>query len=579
MQPLNHRNVSRRILRLAPPVVFKSVFVVLCLLGPAPAWAGGVVTNCTEASLRAAMAGGGTVTFACDGTITLGNMITCSSDTALDGTGHDVTISGNCTVPVFYVNPAVTLSVSNLTIADGRASQGAGILNAGGTVNLNTVTFRLNIAPVGGAIYNASGQMILQSCDFTDNRASTAYASQATFGGAIYNLASMDLDNCQFTGNTASGASGTFIMGIGPVGPGEGSGGAIYNAGQLTIDRTTFSANATYGGMGYIGPGITGTLNGDTGGNGANGFGGAICNLGSLGIDRSTLCSNVVMGGSGGQGGYGIWYMDIGGNGGNGGNGAIGRGGALFNAGSAELVNCTITASMAQGGTGGTGGSGAGKTGYGGNGGGGGIGIDGGVSGSCSFVNCTIAWNASVGGAGGAGGGAINFPPGLPGSSGSASGANPTGFLLNTLLFSNHPAGNDTFADPKLGPLADHGGPTLTMALQPDSPAINAGSAVGAPAADQRGVVRPQGPGVDIGAFEFRCPQFVGTALENATNYRLQMTGLEPCQAFAVQVSSNLLNWIAITNFIVGTNGGLEFCTPLSPAVPAHFYRLKAVAP
>ena len=33
------------------------------------AQAGGVVTNCTEAALRAAMVGGGTVTFVCDGTV------------------------------------------------------------------------------------------------------------------------------------------------------------------------------------------------------------------------------------------------------------------------------------------------------------------------------------------------------------------------------------------------------------------------------------------------------------------------------------------------------------------------------
>ena len=40
-----------------------------------------VVTNCTEAALRAAMAGGGTVTFACDGTITLASTITNRVDT------------------------------------------------------------------------------------------------------------------------------------------------------------------------------------------------------------------------------------------------------------------------------------------------------------------------------------------------------------------------------------------------------------------------------------------------------------------------------------------------------------------
>ena len=50
--------------------------LALLLLPPVAAWAGGVVTDCTEAELRGAMAGGGAVTFACDGTILLANTIT-----------------------------------------------------------------------------------------------------------------------------------------------------------------------------------------------------------------------------------------------------------------------------------------------------------------------------------------------------------------------------------------------------------------------------------------------------------------------------------------------------------------------
>ncbi len=56
--------------------------------------------------------------------------------------------------------------------------------------------------------------------------------------------------------------------------------------------------------------------------------------------------------------------------------------------------------------------------------------------------------------------------------------------------------------DPLLGPLADNGGPTLTHALLPVSPAIDAGDDAFCPAIDQRGVIRPQGLHCDIGAFE-----------------------------------------------------------------------------
>ena len=62
-----------------------------------------------------------------------------------------------------------------------------------------------------------------------------------------------------------------------------------------------------------------------------------------------------------------------------------------------------------------------------------------------------------------------------------------------------------------LGPLQDNGGPTMTHALLPGSPAINqipvedCLDADGAPlATDQRGVSRPETGGTlcDVGAFE-----------------------------------------------------------------------------
>jgi len=53
-----------------------------------------------------------------------------------------------------------------------------------------------------------------------------------------------------------------------------------------------------------------------------------------------------------------------------------------------------------------------------------------------------------------------------------------------------------------LGPLADNGGSTQTMALLPGSAAIDAGDDDACPITDQRGIVRPQGAHCDIGAYE-----------------------------------------------------------------------------
>ncbi|TWT95439.1 choice-of-anchor Q domain-containing protein [Neorhodopirellula pilleata] len=78
--------------------------------------------------------------------------------------------------------------------------------------------------------------------------------------------------------------------------------------------------------------------------------------------------------------------------------------------------------------------------------------------------------------------------------------------------------GSEIAIDPRLGPLADNGGPTPTHALLPDSPALNSGNPVFLPdemvevdgvggfvapiSSDQRGVPRIQLGAVDIGAFE-----------------------------------------------------------------------------
>ncbi|MBV9067387.1 MAG: hypothetical protein JO093_19705 [Acidobacteria bacterium] len=62
-------------------------------------------------------------------------------------------------------------------------------------------------------------------------------------------------------------------------------------------------------------------------------------------------------------------------------------------------------------------------------------------------------------------------------------------------------------ADPLLGPLTNNGGPTRTMSLGANSPAIDAGDSGVAPATDQRGNPRTDGNGdgtviADIGAYE-----------------------------------------------------------------------------
>jgi predicted outer membrane repeat protein len=85
----------------------------------------------------------------------------------------------------------------------------------------------------------------------------------------------------------------------------------------------------------------------------------------------------------------------------------------------------------------------------------------------------------------------------------------------NTCAFAG--TGDKINTNPLLGTLANNGGPTQTQALLAGSPAIDAGTGVGAPAVDQRGVSRPQGAGYDIGAYEYT-PLISGNVFEDV-NY------------------------------------------------------------
>ena len=617
--------------------------VALLFFLPVTAWAGGVVTNCTEAALRTAIGGGGAATFACDGTITLASTITNNVDLTLDGTGHQVTISGGSAVRVFWVNTNISFTVVNLTIANGSSLGGSAILNAGGTVNLTGVTLSGNTATAGGvnndalspkagggAIFNRGGTVNAANCSFAGNTAMTPYSSYmggasnvlvyggairneagqinlrscafvgnlatgggtpaAYFaipgdtgrGGAIHNSGTLAVDLCIFTGNAATGgATGGPTLDSAGISGSEGSGGAIYNQGTLMVDRTTLGGNTATGGTG--GAGGTGdptaTLNGFPGGTGGAANGAAICNLGSFWITHSTLVSNVVTSGAGGAGGSGAQDMDMGGNGARGGNGGSGLGGALFNTGAASLVNCTIAFNTGSGGSGGKGGSGAGYRGLYGGGGAGGNGGSGfgGVDGTCNLTNCTVAGNCGYAGSGGAGGGVVAgdpAAPGAPGLNGVAWGGTTCSALVNTLIASNAPAGGDSFTDPKLGPLADNGGPTLTMALLPGSPAIDAGNTSLAPTTDQRGFPRPAGLAADIGAFEY------GSMMPIIAVRRSGTTGLNILgrgnagQSCRLLSSTDLSSWVPMATNQIGANGTVLFYDNYAPGSACRFYRL-----
>jgi hypothetical protein len=121
---------------------------------------------------------------------------------------------------------------------------------------------------------------------------------------------------------------------------------------------------------------------------------------------------------------------------------------------------------------------------------------------------------------------------------------------------------SDNYTDPKLGLLNYYTGPTPCMALLSNSLAIDFGDSSGAPSTDQRGYPRPNGNGVDIGAFEFYYPYQAGITRPDATasggGIGLDFT-LFPASAHRIQASSNLVSWIDLE-----TNGPFASVTNIS---------------
>ncbi|NER37213.1 MAG: DUF4347 domain-containing protein [Oscillatoria sp. SIO1A7] len=124
---------------------------------------------------------------------------------AIDGSNiPGLTISGDNSSRVFNIigNPLVTLS--NLTIANGRATEGGGILNPGSLiVNNSTIYNNASTGSFGGGIFN-SGAIIMLNSTVSGN-------ATAGSGGGIHNATSSAIAyiiNSTLTDNNATGNGG-----------------------------------------------------------------------------------------------------------------------------------------------------------------------------------------------------------------------------------------------------------------------------------------------------------------------------------------------------------------------------------
>jgi hypothetical protein len=502
-------------------MILVSVFVAGVCMPAGPAAAAGTVGNgtpasCTEAAFDAALSGGGTVTFNCGAgpfTFLLTSQKTITANTTIDG-GGKISFSGQDSIRLFYVSSGIQLDLYNLTLMNGSSSQGGAIINYGYVVISNSSLVNNN-APgmIGGAIYNYGtlaitgstlsgnaagaglaggiqneGTTTISNSSLTDNFAGFA-------GGAIVSNGVLMIDGSTFAGNQSPGGGGAIdSFGALTISHSKfqnnttsgGYGGGIYNGGSLTLVSSSFFTNTASTGGGGIYTGDTATVNDCTFAGNIAPKGGGLFNsyFSNLSVEDSTLENNLAPGGEGG-GIYNTGDLFMSGDMLTGNSASAGLGGGVDNAISGTL---TVENSTFSGNFGGLGGGGI---------------ISGG---SANITNCTF-YNNTAGGLVNGYVKTINVKNTII--------ANNTSYNcsgeITSLGYNLEDANTCTFAftgdlintPPLLGPLADNGGPTLTHALLPDSPAINAGTNVGCPPTDQRGIERPMLGTCDIGAYEF----------------------------------------------------------------------------
>jgi len=346
----------------------------------------------------------------------------------------------------------------------------------------------------GGGILNDNSTLTIAHCSVSGN--AIASFSGNNFGGGIHNSGTMTLNQVSVNSNNApppaipSGGgisnTGTMIIIAGTVQGNMGffSGGGIYNTGMMTVTGSTISSNQL-GNPGHFG-----------------GSGGGIVNYGTMTIQDSTISGNTALGGDlqGGDGGgisgdnNTITNSTITGN-------SAHHGGGI--AGSGNIAHTTFSSNSAS------------------------------IAGGTLYVTGPLELGNTILKAGTSGVNIFNNGGTVTSHGYNVCSDNGGGFL-------NGP-GDQINTDPMLGPLQNNGGPTLTHALLPGSPAIDAGDPnfTPPPDYDQRGpgFVRVFNGRIDVGSFEVQptptpTPTATATSTPTATFTPTPTATATPTAAF-----------------------------------------------
>jgi hypothetical protein len=418
--------------------------------------------DCTlRDALDLADASGDTIQFSVAGTITLteGELVILKSVTIAGPGAGSLTISGGNVSRIFNIaNGVVTVNISGLTIANGKADNddGGGIYNIG-TLLLDNVVVTNNNAVKnpnafvdGGGIYSSKSLTITNS-QITNNSANF-------MGGGIFASSTLNMTNVTVSGNDVAGVGG------------GGVGGAIafVSAGTANLKDVTILSNTALAGGGlYLNNLTTANITDSliASNTGSSAIGGVWISSG--GGDTVTIKNSTISGNhqtdSGSSFGGGIWV-----------DGGVGT--------TVSLQHVTVTQNTVEG-----------------TGGGAGIYVS---NGTANVKNSIIAENTAANSTDADCSGTIN-----------SQNYNLIQDADGNCTITGTTTNNITGTAPLLNPLADNGGLTETHSLQNSSSALeaipdgtnNCGATI---TTDQRGAGRPADgnndstAACDIGAYE-----------------------------------------------------------------------------
>jgi uncharacterized repeat protein (TIGR01451 family) len=417
-------------------------------------------------SLRDAIVGvcpGGTITFADDRTIYLNNTLSITKNLTIDGSPYTVTISGDSgndgsrNVRAFDISAGRVVTLKNLTITDCSSERGAGINNAGNLTVSGCHVSNNAGGYGGGAINNQDGALTVKDSILSDNSGGYGGAILVYYGHVV-------IQNSTLSGNSASDRGGAVYYSY------------PYGGGSLTVLSSTLTHNSSWYGGGiharYVNLVVqTSVFAMNTAPYGGGGiYFHAENHSYPITVDNSTFVGNV--GGS-------VDHFSAHG------------GGGIFNyQGAMTIRNSTFSGNSAPENEGGA--------------------IV--TWNSLTLLNSTLSGNSSrneLNASGLANWGTLHIKNTLISSDSPNPDCMNFGTIatnLNNLVEDGSCIANGVgflSGDPLLGPLADNGGDTLTHALLPSSPAIDAGDPATCLVTDQRGELRAD-LRCDIGAFELQ---------------------------------------------------------------------------